>query len=136
MPFSYQELQRLSHKSLESTKQRRPSFDQRLAAFSLAHRRDSGLPEFGPDFKQSELVIYSQMELHAIKSAFSAINSIWRDVSMGTDYISLSILKSIHPLLGEIGSDLFSSIFLKDGTPSHVMSKISEFAIISNLLQF
>jgi hypothetical protein len=123
--FTYQELQKLAHKSLESTKQRRPSFDQRLHAFGLAHRRSSfdGLSGLGLDNKKSEPVKYSQMELYAIKSAFSAINSIWRDVSMGTDVISLSTLKSIHPLLGEIGSDLFGSIFLKEGIPSHVISK-------------
>jgi hypothetical protein len=65
----------------------------------------------------------SETELHAIKTAFGAIESLWRDISMGTDSISVNVLKSIHPLLGEIGSELFRRIFLSRGQLLQVILK-------------
>jgi hypothetical protein len=57
----------------------------------------------------------SETELHAIKTAFGAIEFLWRDISMGGDSISVACLKSIHQQLGEIGSELFRRIFLSRG---------------------
>jgi hypothetical protein len=62
-----------------------------------------------------EIKSCSETELHAIKTAFCAIESLWRDVSMGTDSISVHVLKSIHQQLGEIGSEFFRRIFLSRG---------------------
>jgi hypothetical protein len=57
----------------------------------------------------------TETELHDIKTSFVAIESLWRDISMGTDNVSVSVLKSVHQQLGEIGSDLFRRVFLSRG---------------------
>jgi hypothetical protein len=62
----------------------------------------------------------SEIELHAIKTAFNLIESLWRDVSMGADYISFSIMASIHEHLGEIGSELFSKVFMNNDVSKQV----------------
>ena len=54
----------------------------------------------------------SELELHIIKTGLTAIDSLWRDVSMGSDYISANLFSAVHQELGEIGSELFRRIFL------------------------
>ena len=112
---TYKEIQVQAHHSLEQIKQRRMSFDGR-------HRRLS-LKE-GSSLDQGEKTKYSELELHAIKTAFSSINSLWRDISLGTDQIQMSALTNIHQHLGEIGSDLFRSIFLKSSLPTVVLNPL------------
>ena len=74
---------------------------------------------------------YSETELHAIKTGFGAIESLWRDISMGSDKISVTILKSIHQQLGEIGSELFRRIFLCRGQLLQVnLEKKMDFFVI------
>jgi hypothetical protein len=67
----------------------------------------------------------TETELHAIKTAFGAIESLWRDISMGSDSISVNVLKSIHQQLGEIGSELFRRIFLSRGQLLKVLLYVS-----------
>jgi hypothetical protein len=62
----------------------------------------------------------SEIELHAIKEGFVAIESLWRDISMGTDQVSSNLLTTIHKELGEIGSELFRRIFLSKILPAQV----------------
>ena len=54
----------------------------------------------------------SEQELDEIKQAFKAIHGLWHDVSVGSDTISMSLLSSVHDQLGEIGSEMFSQLFL------------------------
>jgi hypothetical protein len=70
----------------------------------------------------SELEInkFSELELHSIKTAFVALDMLWRDVSMGSDHVQASTLSLIHKELGEIGSEVFCRIFLKKLIPSQV----------------
>ena len=62
----------------------------------------------------------SELELHTIKVGCQMISSLWRDVSMGADQVSLGALNAIHKELGEIGSELFSRIFLSQALPRQV----------------
>ena len=62
----------------------------------------------------------SEIELHSIKTAFNLIEGVWRDVSMGAEYISSSIMASIHEHLGEIGSELFSKVFMNNSVSKQV----------------
>ena len=61
---------------------------------------------------------YSEIELHTIKIGFVAIDSLWRDISMGSEQISESLFSMIHKELGEIGSELFRRIFLGKALPN------------------
>ena len=54
----------------------------------------------------------SEVDLHSIKTSFQAIECLWRDLSLGMDFISKSTLLGIHDNLGEIGSELFGKLFL------------------------
>ena len=54
----------------------------------------------------------SEMELDAIKSAFGAIEGLWRDISMGAEEIQMSLIASIQENIGEIGSELFRKLFV------------------------
>jgi hypothetical protein len=56
--------------------------------------------------------LLSEVELHSIKTSFQAIECLWRDLSLGMDFISMPMLMGIHDNLGEIGSDLFGKLFL------------------------
>ena len=58
-----------------------------------------------------------------IKSNMRTIQNLWRDVSMGSDQISSSLLSSINENIGEIGSDLFRKIFLQKSGQAQVSVK-------------
>jgi hypothetical protein len=64
----------------------------------------------------------TEIELHAIKNSFNLIEGVWLDVSMGADYISSSVMASIHEHLGEIGSELFSKVFMNNAISKQVLS--------------
>ncbi len=55
----------------------------------------------------------SEIELHSIKTSFEMIENLWRDISMGSDQVLVSVLASIHENLGEIGSELFKRHFMR-----------------------
>jgi hypothetical protein len=86
----------------------------------------SSLPYVKKDVQNSEFwdvkgkMPCSEIELHAIKEGFVAIESLWRDISMGTDQVSSSLLTTVHKELGEIGSELFRRIFLSKVLPAQV----------------
>jgi hypothetical protein len=63
----------------------------------------------------------SELELHSIKISFRMIESLWRDLSLGMDYISISKLKVHHENLGEIGSELFGKLFLANAESKQVI---------------
>lgn len=65
----------------------------------------------------------TEIELHLVKSAFNLIEGVWRDVSMGADHISSSIMASIHDHLGEIGSELFSKVFMNSSVSKQVQER-------------
>jgi hypothetical protein len=62
----------------------------------------------------------SEIELHTIKTSFHAIECLWRDLSLGMDFISMSMLSAIHENLGEIGSELFGKMFLNSANSKQV----------------
>jgi hypothetical protein len=64
----------------------------------------------------------TEIELHSIKTAFNLIEGVWLDVSMGAEYISSSVMASIHEHLGEIGSELFSKVFMNNSVSKQVLS--------------
>jgi hypothetical protein len=69
----------------------------------------------------------SEVELHKIKTSFEMIENLWRDISMGSQYVLASVLASIHENLGEIGSELFKKHFLhglNSSTVSHYITLI------------
>lgn len=80
-------------------------------------------------FKSSRRVaeprLLSELELHSIKTSFQMIECLWRDLSLGMDFISISMLKLIHENLGEIGSELFEKLFLTYSETKQVKSCIS-----------
>ena len=63
---------------------------------------------------------FSEFQRHSIKTSFQAIEGLWRDLSLGTDLISMSRLSLIHENLGEIGSELFKKLFLADSDQNQV----------------
>jgi hypothetical protein len=66
----------------------------------------------------------SEIDLHSIKTSFQAIECLWRDLSLGMDFISKQTLLGIHDNLGEIGSELFGKLFLNrpDSKQVHALS--------------
>ena len=68
----------------------------------------------------------TEIELHGVKTAFNLIEGVWRDISMGADHISISVMASIHEHLGEIGSELFGKVFMNSAVSKqvHVTSPI------------
>ncbi len=64
----------------------------------------------------------SEVELHSIKTSFQAIESLWQDLSLGMDSISINLLSRIHENLGEIGSELFGKLFLNNSNLKEVIS--------------
>jgi hypothetical protein len=67
----------------------------------------------------------SEIELHLVKTAFNRIEDVWRDISMGADFISSSMMASIHGHLGEIGSELFGAIFINSTVSKQVLCYFS-----------
>ena len=67
---------------------------------------------------------YSEVEMHAVKTAFGIIEGIWRDMSMGSNHAASSQFVHVHKHLGEIGSELFGKIFLNKKLPAQVASSL------------
>ncbi len=63
---------------------------------------------------------FSELQLHQIKTGLGLIESLWRDFSVGTNYVALSQFISAHKYLKEIGKDLFNNIFMKQKLPAQV----------------
>jgi hypothetical protein len=55
---------------------------------------------------------FAEQELLDIKTSFWMIENLWRDLSMGSEYILPSAMTSIHQYLGELGSELFKRLFM------------------------
>jgi hypothetical protein len=87
----------------KSTTQRQPR-NFRLNSSMIGFRSSQKLSENG--------IVVSEIDLHSIKTSFQAIECLWRDLSLGMDFISKPMLLGIHDNLGEIGSDLFGKLFL------------------------
>ena len=68
-----------------------------------------------------------ETDRYDIRSNMRIINNLWRDVSMGSDQISLSLLSSINENIGEIGSELFRKIFLQK---SQAQVSVKEFWVL------
>ena len=85
--------------------------------FSLAPKRLSATASLSSEPMQEP---FSEPELDEIKSAFNTIHSLWQDISMGADTVSMSLLSAVHDHLGEIGSELFSQIFLSGSNKKEV----------------
>ena len=58
--------------------------------------------------------LFSEIELHEIKTNMGIIERLWRELTMGADVIQPSVMSSVHYYLGEIGSDLFRRLFLNN----------------------
>jgi hypothetical protein len=71
----------------------------------------------------SEEHIFAEIELYEIKHKFGIIENLWRELSMGTDCILSSVLASVHHYLGEVGSELFSTLFLNSNVPKQESSR-------------
>jgi hypothetical protein len=65
----------------------------------------------------SEEYIFAEIELYEIKHKFGIIENLWRELSMGTDCILSSVLASVHHYLGEVGSELFGTLFMNSNIP-------------------
>ena len=65
---------------------------------------------------------FSELELLEIKKTFWIIETLWRDISMGSDSIMQSMMTSIHLYLGEIGSELFKRLFMNNTVSQQVMT--------------
>ena len=76
---------------------------------------------------------FSESQLGDVKSSFEAIDLLWKDISLGADSISMSLLSSVHNHLGEIGSELFDQIFLKDVSKNEVFFKHWSLNILTDL---
>ena len=63
---------------------------------------------------------FSELHLHQIKTGLGLIESLWRDFSVGTNYVALSHFVSAHKYLKEIGKELFNNIFMKQKLPAQV----------------
>jgi len=68
----------------------------------------------------SEEHIFAEIELYEIKHKFGIIENLWRELSMGTDCILSSVLASVHHYLGEVGSELFSTLFMNSNVPKQI----------------
>jgi hypothetical protein len=68
----------------------------------------------------SEEHIFAEIELYEIKHKFGIIENLWRELSMGTDFILSSVLASVHHYLGEMGSELFCILFMNSNVPKQV----------------
>ena len=97
-------------------KARRPSLAMRTEGQDQIGNLAEQLRE-NDTFEEKRL---SELELHRIKTGFNAIETVWRDISMGTDQIQSKLLSTIHKELGEIGSELFRRIFLSKAMPEQV----------------
>ena len=91
---------------------------------SNSSRRASATVKRGSLFLHGEPLQapYTEPELDEIKTAFSTIHSLWQDISMGADSISMSQLTAVHENLGEIGSELFSQLFLSKSMKKNEVS--------------
>lgn len=81
----------------------------------LAKRKNSVEGNFSSGKDQLNSVYsssFSELELHSIKTAFQTIEGLWRDLSHGAEYVTMSLMASIHQHLGEVGSELFDNLFL------------------------
>ena len=58
-----------------------------------------------------------------IKNGMKIIYNLWRDISLGADQVSTSLLSSICDNIGEIGSELFIKIFLNRCGPQQFSAK-------------
>ena len=74
----------------------------------------------------SRIQSLSELERHSIKTSFQIIENLWRDLSSGTDLISMSKLFLIHENLGEIGSELFKKLFLCCPNQDQVISIVKK----------
>ena len=113
-----------------SIKDRRTSLKGEKILRNTADRKLSGLSQKSFHLRRAsravtenesdDRMLRSEMELNSIKTTVIAIENLWRDVSMGIDQISTSTLSCIHKELGEIGSELFSRIFLNKSKSAQV----------------
>ena len=107
--------------SMTSEKLLRNSLERKLSgpsqrSFHLMRRTSRAVVENEFD----DRMLRSEMELNSIKTTVIALENLWRDISMGTDHISVSTLSSIHKELGEIGSELFGRIFMNKSNSAQV----------------
>ena len=105
-----------------STEQKR-----RLSAEDPAHTTEDVSQSSLPNIPTNNLIEYiSEVDRHMIKASFEMIESLWRDISMGSESVASSILGSIHKNLGEFGSELFKKYFM--------IGTKQELCLISNCL--
>ena len=64
-----------------------------------------------------------EQDRDCIKNGLKVIYNLWRDISMGGDQVSSSLLSSICDNIGEIGSELFIKIFLNRSGPPQISVK-------------
>jgi len=120
-----------SLKSVPQSSERRNYEDSDDQAKTAAQLRSRAFNSSSRIFRSTKLlaassmtgIVLSEIELHSIKTSFHAIECLWRDLSLGMDFISMSMLSGIHDNLGEIGSELFGKMFL-NSTNSKQVSKI------------
>ena len=75
----------------------------------------------------SEEHIFAEMDLYEIKHHFEMIERLWRELSMGTDRILASVLASVQGYLGEIGSELFSTMFMNNSVRKQALFEMFSF---------
>ena len=99
---------------------------------STEHRRRSErgvtqltVKDIGDVVSKNDALTLSEVELHAIKTSFEVIEFLWRDISIGSDHVLLSVLAAIHENLGELGSELFKKHFIGGLPSSAVYTKVS-----------
>ena len=68
----------------------------------------------------------SEVQLHKIKVGLGLIEELWRDFSMGSNYIAHSQIVSVHKCVKEIGKELYSSIFIEQTLTNQVLFKTSK----------
>ena len=109
--LSMEQYGRISEKVIRRLSTEAPTPSRQNLTGHLAFRRHS----------ISEEHIFAEMDLYEIKNKFEMIERLWRELSMGTDWILASVLASVHNYLGEIGSELFSKLFMNSSVPKQVI---------------
>jgi hypothetical protein len=108
--LSMEQYGRISEKVLRRLSTEAPTQSGQTFTGRLAIRRQS----------ISEEHIFAEMDLYEIKHNFEMIEKLWQELSMGTNWILASVLASVHGYLGEIGSELFSTLFMNSSVPKQV----------------
>ncbi len=109
----------MKSRRFSSEEQRRSSTEQKRRSSSEETKYSPATEETWisalPEDPANEATLHETLtedDRDLIKTSFDMVESLWRDISMGSEFVLSSVLASIQENLGEFGSELFKEHFM------------------------